>query len=176
MALLYQPKCKVCTIIMSEKSPNADRATDAALYRYVSKHKQRQMTVDQIVLKYPSLSRGNVQRHATKHQTLSDAAVAKIGIEGATVEEMKDEIVTLKERVFSMEQTKTDMSKVADILMQALEEGKIKPALGPLVTLLAKQASISEKEIDQKIGMVGLMAKYASGEVKQLKGDEDGSS
>lgn len=175
MTLVISKNCKTCAQIVKEKPPKR-AITASKLYRLVQEMQFGRISASVISKQYPQLGyKNNVLNHAKNHQVLTDEERAKDTIQVSDVEELRAEVMSLKDRVFGMEQTKSDINELTSWLMDEVKKGNVKPSLGPLVNLVGKAAQISEKEIDQKIGMVGLMAKYASGEVKQLKEDKDGS-
>lgn len=165
MALKYQPLCKACNIIKEEKGGN--KVSDSRLYRYMEDHKLRLKTAAHIIDKYPVLSVLNIYTHARKHQTVAETRVQRANIKEATLDELKTEVVALTKRMSTLEQTKTDTSKLIAMLMQKAESGEIQGRFGDLVKLLGQESKIHEKEADQGIQMLGLMSKYQSGELKQ---------
>lgn len=167
MAYTYTGKCKICNIIKSEIPPGGT-IQFSKTYGLMEQFKLRRKTAKQIVFDRPELTLRNISIHCSKHQTVPEGKAAKVQIQESTVKEMKAELIELRTRVFGIEQTKSDINTLTDWLMKQVEEGNVKPSLGPLVNLVGKAAAIHEKEVDQGISMMGLMAKYASAEVKQL--------
>ena len=175
MALHPTIKCKICNIIKQEKSPATDTYSRSPLYMQMARYKQRLVTAEQIILKYPSLNKDNISLHCKKHQSLSERAAAKIRVAVATTKEFKAELSELRKRVSNIEQTKSDTSKLIDNLMAEVEAGNIQGKFSDLVKLLQQESKIHEKEKDQGISMMGLMAKYSSGELERKDAPRDAS-
>lgn len=163
MALKIEKLCKCCQIILAEVGPTV-RPDASRLYKKITLYMTHKLTYASIERLYPDISRANLSLHTRKHQTLTPRSKTAAGIEEANIDELKAEVVQLRERVFGIEQTKSDINKLTEWLMAQVEAGNVKPSLGPLVNLVGKAAAIHEKEVDQGISMMGLMAKYASGE------------
>lgn len=168
MAVKLDLRCKTCKVIARETPPKQS-ASKSQMYRLVEEYLRGKLSANTIAQKYPEIGhKNNILNHAKNHQKLNFKEIGQPGVGASETEELREEVVALKKRLFSMEQTKSDISELTEWLMTEMRAGRIKGSLGPLVNLVGKAAQISEKEIDQGISMASLMARYASGEAKQL--------